>query len=327
MALIDENVVYRGDPAAALGHGARGYCAAYGFVRSNAFVRLAELYVVGGPSGTLVLLRRTDINNPAGLEGTLGGSPIEVADLVRIKNGKITEWYDAPIFKIGGLVNSGANSRPPGGMRVPAVCMKYPAPQPGQVQGEGSPVLNPASPAVHPVTPAPGFGMLGYGVTKVQSRFNPEEVAAAQTIRAWFAAWQAGNPLLLGAFVDQKVDFRATPASELVKGRDALLRTTCSTIGGPLNLTGIYVVGAYFDTLAIARWNKVDAAGNVTKMGSFFRVQNGLITEWMDSAIDGTPAAANPNSVACQTVNTTLAAFAPAVPAPAAVPAGAQQPR
>jgi hypothetical protein len=326
MALIDENVVYRGDPAGALGHGARGYCASYGFVRSNAWVRLAELYVVGGPSDTLVLLRRTDINNPAGLEGTLGGSPIEVADLVRIKNGKITEWYDAPIFKIGGLVTTGANSRPPGGMRVPAVCMKYPQPQAGQVQGEGSPVLNPASPAVHPVTPAPAFGMLGYAVTKVQSRFNPDEAAAVQTIRAWFAAWQAGNPKLLAAFVDQKVDFRTSPASELVKGRDALLRATCGTIGGPLDVTGIYVVGAYFDTLAIARWNKMDAAGNVTKMGSFFRVQNGLITEWMNTQLEGTApaAAANQNAPACQTVNTTLAAFAPG---PAAAPAGAPPPR
>ena len=54
-------------------------------------------------------------------------------------------------------------------------------------------------------------------------------------------------------------------------------------------------------------------------MGSFFRVQNGLITEWMDTQIEGAApaAAANQNSAACQTVNTTLAAFAPA---PAARP-------
>ena len=39
MALIDDNVIHRGDPAEALAHGARGYCAAYGFVRSNALVK------------------------------------------------------------------------------------------------------------------------------------------------------------------------------------------------------------------------------------------------------------------------------------------------
>ena len=326
MALIDDNVIHRGDPAEALGHGARGYCAAYGFVRSNAWVRLDEMYVIGGPSDTLVLLKRTDINNPAGMEGNLGGYPVEVAVLARVRNGKITEWYDAPTIKIGPLVTSGANSRPPGGMRVPEACMKYPEPQAGQVQREGPAVLAPASPQVHPAAPAPSFGMLGYGVTKVESRFSPEEAAAAQTIRAWFAAWQAGNPLLLGAFADQKVDFRTTPASELVKGRDNLLRAVCGSIGGPLNLTDIYVIGSYWNTLAIARWNKVDAAGNRTRMASFFRVQNGLVTEWMGTQLAGTApaAAANQNSPACQAVNTTLAAFAPA---PAAAPAGAQPPR
>jgi len=56
MALIDDKVIHRGDPAEALGHGARGYCAAYGFVRSNAWVRLDEMYVIGGPSDKLVFL-------------------------------------------------------------------------------------------------------------------------------------------------------------------------------------------------------------------------------------------------------------------------------
>ena len=69
-----------------------------------------------------------------------------------------------------------------------------------------------------------------------------------------------------------------------------------------------------WNTLAIARWNKVDAAGNRTRMASFFRVQNGLVTEWMNTQLEGAApaAAANPNAPACQTVNTTLAAFAPA---------------
>ena len=86
------------------------------------------------------------------------------------------------------------------------------------------------------------------------------------------------------------------------------------------------MIGADWNTLAIARWNKVDAAGNRTRMASFFRVQNGLVTEWMGTQLEGTApaAAANQTSPACQTVNTTLAAFAPA---PAAAPAGAQPPR
>jgi hypothetical protein len=44
-------------------------------------------------------------------------------------------------------------------------------------------------------------------------------------------------------------------------------------------------------------------------MGSFFRVQNGLIVEWMDSALNGASPAktSNPNSAACQAVNAALA--------------------
>lgn len=320
MAMIDDNVIHRGDPVEALGRGARGYCSAYGFVRSNAWVRLDELYAVGGPSETLVLHKRTDINNPAGLEGTLGGYPVEVAVLARVRNGKIIEWYDAPIARVG-FAGPG-NSRPPGGMRVPEVCAKYPVAQAGQApvapRGGGPP-------QVHPVAAPPGFGMLGYGVAKIESRFNPGEAAAAQAVRGWFAAWQAGNPLLLGAFVDQSMDFRPTPTSELVKGRDALLRSVCATMGGQLSLTGLHVIGDYFQTMVIARWDKIDAAGTRTRMGSFFRVRNGLIVEWMDTPLAGAaPVTANPNSAACQTVNTTLAALPPG---PAAAPAGAQGPQ
>lgn len=333
MALVDDNVVFRGDSSAPLKQGALGYCTYFTFIRSNTWVRLDELYVVGGPSGTLVLLLRTDTNGAP--SGNDGGSPVEVADLLRIKDGKIIEWYDAPIVRIGPRVTPPPNPLPPGapGGATPEVCRRFP----GQATPPtpGAPALaQPPSPQPQPVAPLLSAGMLSYGVTKPESRFNMEEESAAQTIRAWFAAWQAGNPLLLGAFVDQRVIFRASPAAgSLVAGRDALLKAACGTIGGPLNLTGIYVIGAYFDTLAIARWNKVDAAGNRTRMGSFFRVQNGLIVEWMDTQLEGTPIAANPNSAACQTVNTTLAAFAPGpttgppAAAPAAAPAGAQPPR
>ena len=57
--------------------------------------------------------------------------------------------------------------------------------------------------------------------------------------------------------------------------------------------------------------------GTRTRMGSFFRVQNGLIVEWMDTALDPGPptAAANPNSEACQAVNAALATPPNAAPA------------
>jgi hypothetical protein len=51
----------------------------------------------------------------------------------------------------------------------------------------------------------------------------------------------------------------------------------------------------------------VDAGGRRTRMASFFRVQKGLIVEWLDAPVDqGGSAAANQNSAACQAVNTAL---------------------
>jgi hypothetical protein len=115
--------------------------------------------------------------------------------------------------------------------------------------------------------------------------------------------------------VNQNVGFRPDPASDLIRGRDNLLKNMCGYIGGRLELTDLYVVGGDYDTAVIARWNAYSVAGTRIPMGSFFRVQNGQIVEWMDTAVNGTSpaAAANPNSAACQTVNAALAP--PAVPA------------
>ena len=152
--------------------------------------------------------------------------------------------------------------------------------------------------------------ILTYGTSKPEFWFNPFEASAAQAVRGWFAAWKAGDPLLLAAFVDQRVIFRGNSDADLAQGRDNLLRQICGYIGGRLDLTGIFVIGGDFDTGAITRWDAYDAAGTRSRMGSFFRVQNGLVVEWMNSAVEGTSPAtrANPNSPACQTVNAALAA-------------------
>ena len=133
MALIDPNIVFRGDPTGNLGHGPQAYCAAFGFVRGISFVRTDQLFVIGGPNDVLALLKRTDINSPAGSsEGALGGFDVAVGNLVRVKNGKITEWYDAPINRVSiaalpqgalggrGGPPPGAGAAPPGAGAAPA---------------------------------------------------------------------------------------------------------------------------------------------------------------------------------------------------------------
>jgi hypothetical protein len=313
MALIDNDVVFRPDPISPLFRGARAYCGSYGFVRSStSVIKMDELYVVGGPSDTLVMIKRTDINSPAdtGREGALNGYQVSLFVLARVKNGKITEWYDAPLNKVSAAALRGAGAlppalaqpaQPPTAPNVPAVCMSYPEGNSGTAAS--------APPSAQPAAPVPMSQVLSYGTSKPEFWFNPFEESAARAVRAWFASWKAGDPLLLGAFVDRNVTFRATSSADLGHGRDDLLKLVCGSIGDRLNLTGLFVIGGDFDTGVITRWDRVDAGGKRTRMGSFFRVQNGLIVEWMNTALDPAPptAAANQNSEACQAVNAALA--------------------
>jgi len=293
MSVLDNNMIVRPDPARQPAYGPVAQCSSYPFPRDNSVVRLDELYVVGGPLDTMVLFKRADINGPAvppgGRGAGFGGFTVQVAVMVRVSNGRITEWLDAPINRIGGLVNSteGALTQPPAGANVPEACKKYP------VAGQA------------PATQTrPAGQVLTYGTAKPERYWNVEEMQAAQAVRAWFAAKQAGDPLLLGAFVDQNVVFRTTAAAQFAKGRAALLRAVCGTIGGRQRLTKLYPIGSDFDTLVLTE----SVSANGARTASLFRVQKGLITEWMDVVVEGAvpAAAANPNSAACQAVNTAL---------------------
>lgn len=87
------------------------------------------------------------------------------------------------------------------GANVPEACKKYP------VAGLAPP----------PAEPRPAGQILQYG-TSTPERWNVDEAQAAQAVRAWFAARQAGDPLLLGAFVDQNVVFRTNAAAPFREG-------------------------------------------------------------------------------------------------------------
>jgi hypothetical protein len=294
MSVLDNNMIVRPDPARQPAYGPVAQCSSYPFPRSNSIVRLEEVYVVGGPLDTMVLFKRADINGPAvppgGRGAVFGGFTVQVAVMVRVSNGRITEWLDAPINRVGGLVNSseGGLTQEPAGANVPEPCKKYP------VAGQ--------APAAQTM---PAGQVLPYGTAKHERYWNVEETQAAQAVRAWFAAKQAGDPLLLGAFVDQNVVFRISPAAQFAKGRDNLLRAVCGTIGDQQRLTKLFPIGSDFDTLVLTE--SVNSQG--TRTASIFRVQKSLITEWMDVVVDakGPAATANPGSAACHAVNTALA--------------------
>lgn len=294
MSVLDSNLIVRPDPARQPAYGPVALCSSYPFPRDNSIVRLDEVYVVGGPLDTMVLFKRADINGPAAPPGGrgagFGGFTVQVAVMVRVSNGRITEWLDAPINRIGGLVNSseGGLSQAPAGTNVPEACKKYP------IAGQ--------APAAQT---RPAGQILPYGTAKQERYWNVEEMQAAQAVRAWFAAREAGDPLLLGAFVDQNVVFRTSPAAQFAKGRSNLLRAVCGTLGGQQRPTKLFPIGSDFDSLVLTE--SVNSQG--TRTASLFRVQKSLITEWMDVVVEaqGPAAAANPGSAACQAVNTALA--------------------
>jgi hypothetical protein len=229
--------------------------------------------------------------------GFLGGYTIPFAVLLRIRDGKIVEFYDAPTNKVS-----------KGGMPFP----------PGMAPPGGAPASIPERcKGLRAVAPAPSGDDAAqdvretYGTAKPEYFFNPYEEAAAQAVRAWFAAWQSGDPLLLGSFVDRNVVFRANPDEELGKGRDRLLRAVCGTIGGKRKLIDLFVIGGDYDSTVLTRWDETNTQGDVTHMASTFRVQNGLITEWIyDTHLDAPPASdpgsSGARSPPCQAVDAAL---------------------
>jgi hypothetical protein len=139
-----------------------------------------------------------------------------------------------------------------------------------------------------------------YGTEKPEYFFNSFEESAAQAVRAFFTAWQPGNVLPLGAFVDLNVIFRVDPtATQLSHGRDKLLRQLCGSIGGTRKLRDLFVVGDDYDTAVLTGWDQTASRGNVTHGASYFRVRKGVIVEWFDMPDSGV-AATNANSASCQ---------------------------
>ena len=293
MAVLDDKILVRPDPARQMAVGPVAQCSSYPFTRIPAlFVRLDEVYAVGGPLDSMVMFKRSDINGPAGPRGGFTGFTVQVAVMVRVGNGRITEWLDAPINRVGGLVTDGPLGQPPGGANVAEACRKYPLPR---------------AAASAPLVPAgPSAQMPTYATSKPEQFWNAEEIQAAQAVRSWFGSWQAGDPLLLGAFLDQNVVFRANAAAPLVKGRADMLRAVCGSIGGPRRLVELYPLGSDFDTMVLTE----SVTANGARIASMFRVQHNLITEWLDVVVEapnGAPAA-NPSAPACQVLNSALAA-------------------
>jgi hypothetical protein len=97
MSVLDNNIIVRPDPARQPAYGPVAQCSSYPFTRDNSIVRLDELYVVGGPTDTMVLFKRADNNAnaaPPGARGAgFGGFTVQVGVMVRVSNGRILSGW------------------------------------------------------------------------------------------------------------------------------------------------------------------------------------------------------------------------------------------
>jgi hypothetical protein len=209
--------------------------------------------------------------------------------LLRVQNGKIIEWDDVLLNK----ASLGALPWP-----VPIFNLNSPVAPRCRPYALGSSTEN-ATVRSYAAPPAHSLDYL-YGTEKPEYFFNPFEESAAQTVRAFFTAWQPNDVLPLAAFVDLNVIFRVDPtATQLSHGRDKLLKQLCGSMDGARKLRDLFVVGDDYDTAVLARWEQAASRGNVTHGASYFRVRRGNIVEWYDMPNSGV-AATNANSASCQ---------------------------
>jgi len=126
MSYMADDLIFRADPSEPLQNGRDGFeRIARGVMNGWCGMDLEEVFVVGGEADTVALFKRIDYfpGNPAPGRGPGGltGLAVPVAVMFRVKNGKITEWLDAPLIPVGPgappLPGSPARGGPPPGGR------------------------------------------------------------------------------------------------------------------------------------------------------------------------------------------------------------------
>ena len=274
VSLMEEDVVFRADPVEDLQYGRRNFCLiAAAVINGWSGLDLQELYVVGGEQDTSVLIRRVDYFPPGGRG--LAGQAIDVATFLRVQNGRITEWLDAPTIPVG-----------PGAM----VAQGAPRPEfPVQPEAvEACSFLDDPAWEPQPNVEAPETA---YATRKPEGVWSEAERDAAQAVRAWVHAMSTGDPADRAQFMDEDVAWRADPSQPLQRGRDGFVETLSNTGDGASGrLLELYVVGGDWDTSVLAlRVDDGDAPVAV-----FFRVQDGLIVEWLDAPAGPGAAAPGP---------------------------------
>jgi SnoaL-like domain len=100
MSYMDDKLVFRGDPIEPLRGREAFRKMAQGVIKGWSGMDIEEIYPVGSETETIVLFKRVDYF-PGDTGFFLRGMAIPVAVMMRIKNGKVTEYLDAPLIPVG----------------------------------------------------------------------------------------------------------------------------------------------------------------------------------------------------------------------------------
>lgn len=107
-AFMAQNCEFRGDISEPLQRGRQAFIELVSkFINSFRGIKLTEIYAVGGPWDTFVLLKRIDTVQFSKSDKL---TDVPVATLLRVRDGKIEEWLDSPIVDVTPLAPGLSNN-------------------------------------------------------------------------------------------------------------------------------------------------------------------------------------------------------------------------
>ncbi len=129
-----------------------------------------------------------------------------------------------------------------------------------------------------------------------------QERADAQVVRNWFAAWQTHDPQKVASYMAPDVEFRAVPERPISRGRAAFIKSEGGLVrSATTRVTEVLAIGGAEGTgVMIKRIDTIMINGKTLMLpfAAFFRVEHGLIQEWLDLPLVARPAGAGPNALA-----------------------------